>query len=179
MDVAAVAKAGRRLRARHGNMAMHKDSRASMRDQVRTLRSRHCAPACLHRAVDDETPFYPPLCTKRGESGWLAAMLPERHGRLEPGPHARALLAQEPGRVATPAPVSGSIFTAAVAILAFGSERQRSRPLPHLASGQRIGPFAVTEQPGPILKLPRLPHDVGPGKAILFNRCSANGDMRA
>ncbi len=52
------------------------------------------------------------------------------------------MLAEELGRVVAPVPFSSSIYLAAEAILHYGSEEQKQRYLPGLASGEIIGTMA-------------------------------------
>jgi acyl-CoA dehydrogenase len=82
------------------------------------------------------------------EMGWLGAAVPEEYGgagfsRLE-----LALIAQELGRALAPIPFGPSVYLATEALLEFGSDEQKKKYLPRLASGELIGTFAHSERPG-------------------------------
>lgn len=83
-----------------------------------------------------------------GEMGWLGAALPEEFGGAGFGYLELAAIAEELGRALAPIPVSSSVYLASEAILHAGSPEQHQRYLPGLASGMRIGTFALAEQQG-------------------------------
>src|SRR5262245_29586747 len=79
------------------------------------------------------------------EMGWLGAAVPEAHGGAGLGYLELVLIAEEIGRALAPIPFGPSVYLATEALLHFGSEEQRARLLPRLASGERIGAFAAAE----------------------------------
>ena len=79
------------------------------------------------------------------EMGWLGAVVPEDHGGAGLGHLELVLIAEEVGRALAPIPFSSSVALATEAILQFGSEVQRKRWLPRLASGELVGTFALAE----------------------------------
>ena len=82
------------------------------------------------------------------EMGWLGAAVPEEYGGAGFGRLELALIAQELGRALAPIPFGPSVYLATEAILEFGSEEQRKKYLPRLASGDLIGTFAFAEGAG-------------------------------
>jgi len=79
------------------------------------------------------------------EMGWLGAAVPEAYGGAGLGYLELVLIAEEVGRALAPIPFAPSVALATEALLHFGSEEQRRRHLPRLASGERIGAFAAAE----------------------------------
>ncbi|KTE77568.1 acyl-CoA dehydrogenase family protein [Sphingopyxis sp. A083] len=76
------------------------------------------------------------------EQGWTALALPEDHGGLGLGLVELGLVAHQAGRTLSGAPFLTSGFGAAKAIELFGSDAQKARWLPGLASGETIGAIA-------------------------------------
>lgn len=90
----------------------------------------------------------PSLWKGVAEMGWLGAVVPESHGGAGLGHLELVLIAEEIGRALAPIPFGGSVFLATEAILLHGSEAQRQKWLPRLASGEAIGCFALAEGAG-------------------------------
>lgn len=76
------------------------------------------------------------------EQGWTALALPEAYGGLELGLIELGLIAHQAGRTLSGAPFLTSSFGAARAIELYGSDAQKTRWLPGLASGDTIGAVA-------------------------------------
>jgi alkylation response protein AidB-like acyl-CoA dehydrogenase len=81
------------------------------------------------------------------EQGWTALALPEAFGGLALGLVELGLIAHQAGRTLSGAPFLTSSFGAAKAIELYGSEDQKARWLPGLASGQTIGAIAFASGP--------------------------------
>ena len=90
----------------------------------------------------------PTLWRGVAEMGWLGAAIAEEHGGAGLGYLELVLIAEEIGRALAPIPFSGSVYLATEAILRSGSEDQKKRWLPRLASGEVIGTFAFAEAAG-------------------------------
>jgi len=82
------------------------------------------------------------------EMGWLGAAIPEEFGGAGLGYLELALIAEEIGRALAPIPFSPSVYLATEAILQHGSDAQKKKWLPKLASGEAIGTFALEEGAG-------------------------------
>lgn len=80
--------------------------------------------------------------TTAKEQGWTALALPEDHGGLALGLVELGLIAHQAGRTLSGAPFLTSNFGAAKAIELYGSDEQKARWLPGLASGETIGAIA-------------------------------------
>jgi alkylation response protein AidB-like acyl-CoA dehydrogenase len=79
------------------------------------------------------------------EMGWLGAAVPEEYGGAGFGRLELALIALELGRALAPIPFGPSVYLVTEALLVAGSDDQKRRHLPRLASGELIGTFAHAE----------------------------------
>ncbi|HJU28239.1 MAG TPA: acyl-CoA dehydrogenase family protein [Candidatus Binataceae bacterium] len=79
------------------------------------------------------------------ELGWLAMLIPERYGGGGASLTDAAVLYQELGRGPLPGPFFSSGVLSALTLLEAGSEEQRRRFLPAIASGDQIFAAAITE----------------------------------
>lgn len=115
-----------------------------IRAVVRSLARKEFAP----RAAEiDETGRYPGENMKRlAELGFLGMLVPESHGGSGAGAVAYAIaLSEIAGGCASTGVGMAVANMVGEAISRFGSEEQKRRLLPGLASGARAGAFALTE----------------------------------
>ena len=104
------------------------------------------APLSLCRAVlEGNKPYDPTLWKGVAEMGWLGTAVPEVYGGAGLSHLELVLIAQELGRALAPIPFSSSVYLATEAILQAGSEAQKQKYLPKLASGETIGTLALAE----------------------------------
>lgn len=98
------------------------------------------------RAYQDEA-FDRAIMREMGEIGLLGATLPEKYGGAGFGHVAYGLIAREVERVDSGYRSAMSVQSSLVMhpIFAYGSEAQRRKYLPKLASGEFIGCFGLTE----------------------------------
>jgi len=83
--------------------------------------------------------------------GWTGTAIPESYGGLGLGYLELCVIAEEMGRALAPVPFSSTVYLFAEALLIAGSEDQKKRLLPKVASGELIGTFARAEAPGAVL----------------------------
>src|SRR5712675_3760857 len=81
------------------------------------------------------------------ELGAQAAAIPETYAGLGLGALELCVAAEEIGRVLAPIPFLSSVCLCAEAIRLFGSEEQKAKWLPGLASGEVIGTWAEADHP--------------------------------
>jgi len=79
------------------------------------------------------------------ELGWLGLLIPERYGGGAGSLTDAAVLYQELGRGPVPGPCFSSGVLSALVLLEAGTEEQRRRFLPAIASGAQIHAVAITE----------------------------------
>jgi len=107
------------------------------------------APLSVCRAVlESKETHSAELWKGAAEMGWLGAAVPEEYGGAGFGHLELALIAEEVGRALAPIPLASSVYLATEALLEAGSDEQKKRWLPRLATGETIGCFALAERPG-------------------------------
>ena len=99
------------------------------------------------REWDELARFHAELIPQMGEPGLLGIVIPEQYGGAGLGYVEQALAMEELARVdpAVALTVAGHASLCSSHILQSGSEEQRSRYLPGLASGKKLGCWSLTE----------------------------------
>jgi alkylation response protein AidB-like acyl-CoA dehydrogenase len=108
----------------------------------------HAPLSVCRQVLESDASYSAELWKGAAEMGWLGAAVPESYGGAGFGHLELALIAEELGRALAPIPFSSSVYLATEALLLAGSDAQKERELPRLASGERIGTLALTERPG-------------------------------
>ncbi len=116
-----------------------------IRDAARAYATDRLMPRVLEAFRDEKTD--PAIFREMGEMGLLGITLPEKWGGSDAGYVAYGLVAREIERVDSGYRSMMSVQSSLVIypIHAYGSEEQRARFLPGLASGRLIGCFGLTE----------------------------------
>lgn len=121
------------------------ETQIQIRDMARAFAQERLAPGAARR--DKEHSFPREELREMGELGLLGMLVPEAYGGSETGAIAYALAIEEiaagDGACSTIMSVHSSV--GCVPILRFGTDEQKQRFLPKLASGKWIGGFALTE----------------------------------
>ncbi|MFG1379807.1 acyl-CoA dehydrogenase family protein [Xanthobacter autotrophicus] len=121
------------------------ETQAEIRDAVRAFAQKRLAPGAAAR--DKEHRFPREELTEMGALGFLGMLVPEALGGVATDLVSYALALEEiaaaDGACSTIVSVHSSV--GCMPILKFGSEDQKQRFLPRLASGEWIGGFALTE----------------------------------
>ena len=121
------------------------DTQQQIREAARQFDQERLAPGAAAR--DRERAFPRAELTEMGELGFLGMLVPEEWGGSDLGTVAYALALEEiaagDGACSTIVSVHSSV--GCVPILRFGTEEQKQRFLPKMASGEWIGGFALTE----------------------------------
>ena len=108
---------------------------------------REPAPRRLLPLLESVGDYHRPFWDTAKEQGWTALALPEAHDGLGLGLIELGLIAHQAGRSLSGAPFLTSGFGAAKAIELYGSDAQKARWLPALASGDSIGAIAFAAGP--------------------------------
>jgi alkylation response protein AidB-like acyl-CoA dehydrogenase len=87
----------------------------------------------------------PALWSRIAELGWVGLTMPEEHGGVGLDLETLIVVLEETGRSLFPSPLISTVL-AAKAIERFGTAEQRSRWLPSLADGSRVGTLAFLER---------------------------------
>jgi glutaryl-CoA dehydrogenase len=116
-----------------------------IRDTARAYADDKLAPRVIAAFRDEETD--PEIFREMGALGLLGATVPEEYGGVGASYVAYGLVAREVERIDSGYRSMMSVQSSLVMypILAFGSEAQKTKYLPRLASGEAIGAFGLTE----------------------------------
>ncbi len=112
---------------------------------ARDFLEQECAPAAMRQAMESPQGYSPGMWRQIAELGWTGAVYPERYGGLGLKNLDVALLMKEMGRVAFPSPFLSTVLLSGRAILEGGSEAQKEKYLPRIASGDLLMSFALVE----------------------------------
>ena len=125
------------------------DDQKLLRDQARKFLFDKCDRKSVRTVLDDDQLHYhKELWSQISEMGWTGTAIPEEYGGLGLGMLELCVIAEELGRSLAPTPFSSSIYLFAEFIKNYGSEDQKKKILPSIASGEKIGTFALSETNG-------------------------------
>jgi short-chain 2-methylacyl-CoA dehydrogenase len=118
---------------------------AQIRDLVREFATEEIAPGARERDEREELPL--DIVRKLGELGICGVPLPEEHGGLGADAVTWALVIEELGRADPSVAVTVSVASglAGGMVARYGTDEQRRRWLPPIASGEMLAAFALTE----------------------------------
>ena len=123
------------------------DEQNLLREQALGFLMEHCPMSRVRAVLDGDAAYDAELWTRIAELGWTATAIPEQYGGLGLSYLELSVIAEELGRAVAPVPFSSSVYLATEAILMAGSNAQKERWLPKLATGAAIGTFALGEGP--------------------------------
>ena len=121
------------------------DEQKMLAEQARGLLGKRSTPQRLRAIIDGGLEWDEPLWRELAGMGFLGATIPETHGGLGMTELDLGVISEELGRANAALPFFSSIVLAADAISLAGTEAQRARYLPGLASGETVGTFAYAE----------------------------------
>ena len=125
------------------------DAQKALKQQTRTFLRAACDTTVPRRVLEDaDEPFARDLWQQIGANESPGIAVPEEYGGIGFGYLELCVVAEELGRAVAPVPFSSSVYLATEAVLLGGSEEQKQRLLPKLATGETIGTFALSEGPG-------------------------------
>jgi hypothetical protein len=124
------------------------DEQKQLRDTARKFLAEKCPSKAVRAIVDGKASYDRDLWKALAEMGFLGVAIPESYGGTGAGYLELCVIAEEVGRALAPVPFSSTIYLAAEALLLAGSEAQKKKWLPRVASGEAIGTFALFEGTG-------------------------------
>src|SRR4051794_361717 len=139
-----------RGRRRRGN-AMNfdfSDDQKQLRDEARKYLAEHSSPKAVREVLDGKAPYDKELWKGLAEMGFLGVAIPEAYGGSGAGHLELCVIAEEIGRALAPVPFSSTVYLAAEALMLAGSDAQKQKWLPKIASGDAIGTLALFEGKG-------------------------------
>src|SRR5216684_2349607 len=124
------------------------DEQKQLRDEARKFLAEKCPPKAVRVVLDGKEPYDRELWKGLAEMGFLGVAIPEEFGGAGAGHLELCVIAEEMGRALAPVPFSSTVYLAAEAILLAGSEAQKQKWLPLIASGAAVGTLALFEGKG-------------------------------
>jgi alkylation response protein AidB-like acyl-CoA dehydrogenase len=124
------------------------DEQKQLRDEARKFLAEKCPPKAVRVVLDGKEPYDRELWKGLADMGFLGVAIPEQFGGAGAGHLELCVIAEEMGRALAPVPFSSTVYLAAEAILLAGSEGQKQKWLPLIASGAAIGTLALFEGKG-------------------------------
>src|ERR1700761_6392674 len=124
------------------------DDQKQIKDQARKFLSEKCTTKTVRKLYEGSASYDAALWKQIAEMGWMGTAIPEEFGGLGLGYLALCVGAEDLGRALAPVPFSSTVSLSAEALLAAGTDEQKKRLLPKVASGELIGCFARSEGPG-------------------------------
>ncbi|MBR0991722.1 acyl-CoA/acyl-ACP dehydrogenase [Bradyrhizobium japonicum] len=124
------------------------DDQKQLRDQARKFLAEKCSPKAVRVVLDGKAPYDKELWKGLAEMGFLGVAIPEEFGGAGAGHLELCVIAEEMGRANAPVPFSSTVYLAAEALLISGSDAQKKKWLPAIASGEAIGTLALFEGKG-------------------------------
>ena len=121
------------------------DEQKQLRDEARKFLAEKCSPKAVRVVLDGKEPYDRELWKGLADMGFLGVAIPEQFGGAGAGHLELCVIAEEMGRALAPVPFSSTVYLAAEAILLAGSEAQKQKWLPLIASGAAIGTLALFE----------------------------------
>src|SRR6202162_6343786 len=124
------------------------DEQKQMRDAARKFLAEKCPPKAVRTVLDGKEPYDRELWKGLADMGFLGVAIPEEYGGAGAGHLELCGVAEEMGRALAPVPFSSTGYLAAEAILLAGSDAQKKKWLPLIASGEAIGTLELFEGKG-------------------------------
>lgn len=128
------------------------DEQKMLADQARGLLAERTPFDHLRTLIGQDAEWDEPLWRELAEMGFLGANIPEEFGGLGMSELDLGVISEELGRANAAVPFNSSIVLCADAIRLAGSDAQKAKWLPLLASGEVVGTFAYAEGAGPVLR---------------------------
>ena len=124
------------------------DEQKQLRDEARKFLAEKCPPKTVRTVLEGKQPYDRELWKGLADMGFLGVAIPEAYGGAGAGHLELCVIAEEMGRALAPVPFSSTVYLAAEALLLAGSDAQRQKWLPLVASGEAIGTLALFEGKG-------------------------------
>jgi alkylation response protein AidB-like acyl-CoA dehydrogenase len=116
-----------------------------LRKSARDFLTARCPKTYVKQMETDEKGYSPELWREMAGLGWQGLALPEKYGGSGMKLLDLAVLSDEFGRACLPGPFFATVVLAGLTILEFGTEAQRDKYLPGIASGKSLATLALNE----------------------------------
>jgi alkylation response protein AidB-like acyl-CoA dehydrogenase len=121
------------------------ETQQMLRNTARDFMAREAPREAVVALQKSETGFRPEVWETAAGLGWLGMLVPERYGGSGSALTDVAVLFQELGRGPLPGPFFQSAVLGSLLVQEAGTEEQRARLLPNVATGREILSVAITE----------------------------------
>jgi alkylation response protein AidB-like acyl-CoA dehydrogenase len=121
------------------------DDQKLLKEQVRKFLADKCPTKVVRRVLDGSETHADDVWKGLVDLGVPALGIPEAYGGMGLSPLEVCVVAEEIGRAAAPVPFDSSVVLATEALKLAGSDAQKKKWLPELASGKAIGTLAIAE----------------------------------
>ena len=121
------------------------DDQKLLKEQVRKFLADKCPTKVVRRVLDGNETHADDVWKGLVDLGVPALGIPEEYGGMGLSPLEVCVAAEEIGRAAAPVPFDSSVVLATEALTLAGSDAQKKKWLPELASGKAIGTLAIAE----------------------------------
>lgn len=118
------------------------DEQHMLREQCSKMLDSQSSLRRVREVFEGDERFDRPLWSSMAELGWQGVAIPEAYGGAGLGQLELAVIAEELGRHLAAVPFSSSVYLVTNALMLAGSQSQKERFLPLLATGELIGCFA-------------------------------------
>ncbi len=126
------------------------DEQREIKSTARDFLASRFKPEKVRELAESESPYDEGIWAQMCELGWPGIAISEEHGGLGLGIVELVILLEELGYVCAPAPLISNAV-AGLAIEIAGSDEQKQRWLPGIASGEARGAAELTADPEPIV----------------------------
>ncbi|HEX2129377.1 MAG TPA: acyl-CoA dehydrogenase family protein, partial [Solirubrobacterales bacterium] len=126
------------------------DEQREIKTTAREFLASRFKPEKVRELAESDSPYDDAIWKEMCELGWPGIAIAEEHGGQGLGAVELVILLEEMGYALAPSPFISNAFAGAI-IQAAGSDEQKSRWLPGIASGEARGAAAFTEDAEPIV----------------------------
>ena len=119
-----------------------------LQKSARDFLTEKCPKSLVREMEKDEKGYSPELWQEVADLGWMGLMFPEKYGGAGMSFLDLAILLEEMGRACFPGPFFSTVILGGLPILDIGSDEQKEKYLPQIASGKAIFTLALTETDG-------------------------------
>ena len=116
-----------------------------LKNSARDFLEKECPESLVREMEDDEKGYSPGLWKKMAEQGWQGLLIPETYGGAGFGYLDLVVLIEEFGRAVVPGPFISTAVGGVLPLIEGGSDDQKAKYLPQIASGNAIWTLAFTE----------------------------------
>jgi acyl-CoA dehydrogenase len=121
------------------------DDQNLLRNQARKFLDEKEVLSSARQVLESDATHDAGLWRQFAEMGWLGAAIPEAYGGSGMSHLELCVIAEEVGRALAPTPLTSTVYLAAEALMAEGSEEQKREYLAAIAAGEAIWCYALAE----------------------------------